>query len=51
MSDDEDTTYGLGDYIGDVLAFGVSEENEDNGWTVRDDAVFTKAAGENGINT
>jgi len=40
-----ETTYGVGDYIGDLLAFGVSKKNEIKGWGLRNNAVFTEAAG------
>lgn len=45
MSGKEETAYGMGDYIGDILAYGVSEANSDNGWSIRNGAVFTQATG------
>ena len=40
-----EATFGLGDYIGDLLAFGVSKKNEVKGWNLRGNAVFTEATG------
>ena len=45
MSGNEETAYGMGDYIGDLLAYGVSEANSNKGWSIRDSAALTKAAG------
>lgn len=45
MSGKEETAYGMGDYIGDILAYGVSEANADKGWSIRNDAVISKATG------
>tara|TARA_A100001015_G_scaffold253535_1_gene293796 strand:- start:933 stop:2150 length:1218 start_codon:yes stop_codon:yes gene_type:complete len=45
MSGSEETAYGMGDYIGDLLAYGVSEANADKGWSIRNGVVLTQAAG------
>ena len=45
MSGSEETAYGMGDYIGDLLAYGVSEANADKGWSLRNGAVLTQATG------
>lgn len=45
MSGKEETAYGMGDYIGDILANGMSETNSGKGWSIRNGAVFTQATG------
>lgn len=45
MSGKDKTAYGMGDYIGDIIAYGVSEANSNKGWKIRNSALLTQATG------